>query len=115
MAVVQPPRLGAGKLDGSRGHLVKPRTHGDREKLWEQAEVLRGRPIPGVRLTERQFEAWADEEVNSEWVNGEVILLSPANLPHIDLNVWLAGLLRLIVEQEDAGRVLMEPQGRLAG
>jgi Uma2 family endonuclease len=88
----------------------------DGAELIALAEKLDGEPVPGLRMTEKEFEAWCDEDTRAEWVNGEVILMSPANIPHIELNLWLCGLLRELVDIDDAGRIFaIEAQIRLPG
>src|SRR5579884_3626560 len=39
---------------------------------------------PPARMTYQQFMDWADEDTLAEWVDGEVIMTSPASLPHQD-------------------------------
>ncbi len=40
-----------------------------------------GRKLPpAMPLTEQEFLAWCDEDTRAEWVEGDVILLSPANV-----------------------------------
>jgi Uma2 family endonuclease len=79
------------------------------------ADELDGRPIPGVRMTEQQFHDWCTEDVRAEWVNGEVIIMSPASTAHVDLTLWLTSILRPFVEERDLGRILgIESQARLA-
>jgi Uma2 family endonuclease len=57
-------------------------------------------------MTEEEFEAWCDEDVKAEYVDGEVIVHSPVSTRHSDA-VWFIGyLLRTIVQQHDLGRVL---------
>ena len=92
----------------------KPRTEGDVSALHDLAEVLDGRPLPGVRMTETQFHDWCDEDIRAEWIKGEVYLLAPPNIPHIRLNLWLCGLLESIVQLDKSGYVLIEAQVRLA-
>jgi Uma2 family endonuclease len=46
-----------------------------------------------MRMTEEEFIAWCDEDTKAEWVDGEVVVPSPANLKHVDL----AGFLNLIL------------------
>ncbi len=73
----------------------------DCEALRELAVELDGRPIPRVRMTEREFVAWCPEEVRAEWVDGEVVMMSPANAEHVDVTVWLTrveGVEELLVE-----------------
>src|SRR3954462_3955697 len=78
------------------------------------AVELDGEPIPGLRMTEKQFEAWCDEDTRAEWVNGEVILLSPSNIPEIRLNFWLCYLLGSVADADAGGEVLgIETQIRL--
>jgi Uma2 family endonuclease len=77
----------------------------DDEALWALAERLHGHPVPGLRMTGKEFEAWCREDVRAEWVNGEVILVPPANDEHDDLNVWLIALLRTFVEAKDLGAI----------
>ncbi len=68
-------------------------------------ELPNDHPWPAPRMTEEQFLAWCDEDVRAEWVDGEVIVMSPANSDHIDLNLWLGAVLRGLVEHHDLGRV----------
>ena len=57
-------------------------------------------------MTEEEFEAWCDEDVKAEYVDGEVIVHSPVSTRHSDVVLFLAGLMRVIVQQHDLGRVL---------
>jgi Uma2 family endonuclease len=92
----------------------KPTSDAQASELWKLAEQLDGRPLPGVRASEAEFEAWTDQTFHAEWIDGEVILLSPSNIPHIKLNVWLCRLIEEIAESGDGGTTLFEPQVRLA-
>ncbi|HEY3078383.1 MAG TPA: Uma2 family endonuclease [Chloroflexota bacterium] len=73
------------------------------------------RPIDAVRqpppgkLTYEQFLDWCDEDTLAEWVDGEVIVTSPASLPHQDLAAFLTALLRDVAEADDLGKVLTAP------
>lgn len=73
----------------------------------ETAEQLDGRVLPGVRMTEKEFEAWSDEDVRAEWIDGEVLLVAPDNIEHADSNGWLFSLIRFFVEEHGAGRVFI--------
>ena len=79
--------------------------HSEPEDLWNLAEQLQGRPVPGVRMTEAEFEDWCDEDVRAEWVDGEIIIMAPANFEHDNLNTWLTTLLRMFIEETDLGIV----------
>ena len=61
------------------------------------------------RMTYEEFLEWADEDTWAEWVDGEVIILSPASDPHQDLLGFLSSLLRHFVEAHELGRVLIAP------
>lgn len=60
----------------------------------------------GTRMTEEEFERWAlREQVRAEWVNGEVQIMSPANVDHWDIGVWLTTLMRMHATKHDLGKV----------
>jgi Uma2 family endonuclease len=61
--------------------------------------------LPG-KMTYEEFLAWADEDTWAEWVNGEVIILSPASKRHQDLTFFLAALFRFFAEARQLGIVL---------
>ncbi len=69
---------------------------------------------PGLKMTEEEFVAWCDEDTWAEWVDGEVIIMSPINVDHGALLKWLLGLLGVFVEEQDLGIVLPDVQVRLA-
>lgn len=99
----------------SKRRLLKPITCDDLNKLNDLAEQLCGQPVPGIRMTEDEFDAWCDEDVRAEWIDGEVILLSPSNIPHVSLNIWLTNLLTMVADADDAGQVFaVDAQIRLA-
>ncbi len=56
--------------------------------------------------TEEEFEAWCDEDVKAEYVDGRVIMHSPASTRHVDMVSFLVTLLRLFVDKHDLGLVL---------
>jgi Uma2 family endonuclease len=82
----------------------KPRSSDDLAELWELAERLQGLPIPGLRLSESQFEA-EFRDIKAEWVNGEVIIMAPVSREHADINGWLFRLICEFVEHHDLGQV----------
>ncbi len=65
--------------------------------------------VPPGKMTYEEFLAWADEDTWAEWVNGEVIILSPASKRHQDLVTVLAALLRFFVDAHQLGIVLTAP------
>ena len=56
-------------------------------------------------MTEEEFVAWCDEDTRAEWVDGEVIMPSPANLKHVDLVGFLNLILRWFVTSRSLGVV----------
>ena len=69
---------------------------------------------PGRKMTEEEFVAWCDEDTRAEWVDGEVIMVSPVNVEHGDLSDWLTSVLRAFVEDRNLGKVLGDVQVRFA-
>jgi Uma2 family endonuclease len=61
----------------------------------------------GMSLDE--FLASSDEQRREEWVEGEVIPMSPASLEHQDLGMLLKVVLRLYAEHHGLGKVLDAP------
>ena len=61
------------------------------------------------RMTFEEFLEWCDEKTFAEWVDGEVILMSPVSLEHQDLAAFLAALLRHFAEANNSGLVLTAP------
>src|SRR5437660_7260810 len=64
---------------------------------------------PPTRMTYEEFLEWADEDTRAEWVDGEVILVSPASKPHQSLLRFLVALLSYFVEANDLGELLFAP------
>ena len=81
----------------------------DPDDIWDLAERLNGQPVPGVRLTERQFVDWCPPDVVAEWVDGEVILV-PTETPSHNRREFLLGSVVLgFVEHHDLGHVFTGP------
>src|SRR4051794_9315190 len=55
------------------------------------------------------FLLWLREDIQAEWVDGEIIEMSPTNLEHQDLCGFLQILLRIFVERLRLGRVYQAP------
>ena len=79
-------------------------------------EVLRRRllevllnPAESYKMSYEEFLDWADEDTLAEWVDGEVVMYSPASKRHQDLADFLTSVLRLFVEQHRLGVVLSAP------
>ncbi len=62
-----------------------------------------------TRLSYEEFLKLYDEDAHAEWVDGEVILLSPASNRHQDLSGFLTAILRAYVEAKRLGVVRSAP------
>jgi Uma2 family endonuclease len=72
------------------------------------------KPHPGRRMSEAEFVAWADEDTRAEWVDGEVIVMSPASFDHIWIADFLTATMRIFVEEHDLGGVFSEGTTRFS-
>ena len=64
---------------------------------------------PPPRMSYEEFLKWADEDTYAEWVNGELVSMSPVSFEHADLNGLLQALLRFFVEIYQLGIVYTAP------
>jgi Uma2 family endonuclease len=62
-------------------------------------------PPPRLHMTEEEFVKWYDEDVKAEWVDGEVIIMSPVSGAHDDTQWWIRNLLQFYVDRRDLGLV----------
>jgi Uma2 family endonuclease len=60
-------------------------------------------------MTFEEFLDWCDEDTWAEWVDGEVIVLSPASTRHQLIKMFLAQLLSTYVLERGLGQVLDAP------
>jgi len=73
----------------------------------DKSAVTQVRDNSVFRMTEEEFVSWAAvEEATAEWVNGEVIPMSPAGLRHVEITNWLQQVLGLYVHAKKLGRLL---------
>lgn len=70
---------------------------------------IREKKPPGKKMSYEEFLEWANEDTWAEWVDGEVIMLSPASTRHQDVADFLTGVLRMYVEFKELGRVISAP------
>ena len=66
-------------------------------------------PTPLPRMTYEEFLEWADG-MNAEWVDGEVILMSPVSQAHQRILGFLLTLLHHFVEAEGSHPVRVRSQ-----
>jgi Uma2 family endonuclease len=69
----------------------------------ESFEFAPPRAMPATHLTEDEFVAWCDEDTRAEWVDGEVIVMSPASTIHNRLTRFLLSLLEDFVAERELG------------
>jgi Uma2 family endonuclease len=67
--------------------------------------ILHVKPHPGRRLTEEEFLAWAGDDTLAEWVDGEVIMMSPVSDDHDDYQFWLRTVAYRFVKRRRLGRL----------
>jgi Uma2 family endonuclease len=60
-------------------------------------------------MTFAEFLEWTDEDTFAEWVDGEVIVMSPVSFLHQNLTDFLAALLRHFTEAKELGLILTAP------
>ena len=79
-------------------------------------EVLRRRlleilsaPTDRRKMTYEEFLAWADEDTTAEWIDGEVVMCSPASRRHQEIGLFLGQVVGLYVEHRGMGRILVPP------
>lgn len=63
------------------------------------------KPMPDRKLSEEEFVAWCDEDKKAEWVDGRVVMMSPANTAHVRITTFLLSLIKIFVEDRDLGEV----------
>jgi len=72
-------------------------------------QATSARPLPEGKISYEQFLQWLDEDTWAEWVDGEVVLMSPVSDEHQTLVNYLTTLFVTYTLQTSAGTVLTEP------
>lgn len=80
---------------------------GERDSAVALAPLRTERSAP-LRMSFDEF-LLADFETGAEWVDGEVIPMSPPTNKHQELVLFLAALMRFLAEARDAGEVIIAP------
>ena len=65
--------------------------------------------LPKGKVDYEQFLQWLDEDTWAEWVDGEVILMSPVSLEHSNIHAFLLTIMRLYASSKQLGAVHSEP------
>jgi Uma2 family endonuclease len=61
------------------------------------------------KITYEEFLEWCDEDTLAEWVDGDIVMTSPASYPHQALVGFLATILGTYVEQRELGLIIIPP------
>ncbi|HIE27934.1 TPA: Uma2 family endonuclease [Candidatus Poribacteria bacterium] len=74
-------------------------------------EPLAAPTVPSLakKMTYEEFLAWLDEDIHAEWVNGEVVFMSPISGEHQDVGGFLLALIWHFVEAHQLGVIRYDP------
>lgn len=61
------------------------------------------------KMSYEEFLDWCDEDTLAEWVDGEVIIMSPASYSHQTIEDFLTRILGIYVEQHGLGKIISAP------
>ncbi len=86
-----------------------PRWIEEQPALRQQLVDALGSTPPPPRMTYEEFLQWADEDTLAEWINGEVVMTSPADDRHQDITDFLVSITRPFVELRGLGIVRTAP------
>lgn len=67
------------------------------------------RTLPRGKVSYEQFLEWLDEDTWAEWVDGEVILMSPISGEHQDVGRFLIAVLQIYITRYGLGVLRYEP------
>jgi Uma2 family endonuclease len=65
-------------------------------------------PLP-TRMSYEEFLDWCDEDTLAEWVDGQVIMTSPASFRHQEIVDFLVQTLGIYVQEQQLGRIISAP------
>jgi Uma2 family endonuclease len=72
--------------------------------------VATERPVPPpAPVSFEAFLAWADEDTLAEWVDGEIVLMTPNSVDHQDLLAFVYDLVKAHVQAHALGKVYFAP------
>ena len=83
-------------------------------EIWNKPLSVLTPPPPG-KMTYEQFLDWMHEDTHAEWVNAEVVFITPVSIDHNNLSGFLLVLIRHFVEAYQSGMVLFEPSQMKTG
>jgi Uma2 family endonuclease len=68
---------------------------------------------PSGKISYEEFLEWADEDTHAEWVDGEIIMPSPASFKHQNIMLFLGEMLKTYALIHDLGQVILPFQMKL--
>lgn len=110
--VAEPVLAGATQRPGTPSEpepVAAPSPTTPERALRQRLQEILAKPVEPLRMTYEEFLAWADEDTLAEWVDGEVVMTSPASKQHQDILYFLASILRAYVQGHDLGAVVGPP------
>ncbi|MCI0486758.1 MAG: Uma2 family endonuclease [Blastocatellia bacterium] len=66
-------------------------------------------PSPPAKMTYEEFLDWIDDKTHAEWVDGEVVFMSPISKEHQDIGRFLLTAITLFVEVRQSGTIFYDP------
>ena len=72
-------------------------------------QVQKEKTLPEEPVTIEQFLEWCEEDIWAEWVDGEVIIMSPASRKHQQIADFLSAILRIFSETKNLGLTISAP------
>lgn len=98
----------AGAIDDLLAQVLAASKPAERPLRRQMLDVLLS-PAQPPRMSYEEFLSWADEDTLAEWVDGEVIMTSPASLRHQDVASFLASIIGVYVQEHHLGVVVTAP------
>jgi Uma2 family endonuclease len=75
----------------------------------EQPALIDHPPLPSYPVSEADFVKWCVDSTYAEWVNGEIILMSPVSPRHSEICSFLNTIATHVARSRRLGRVFGEP------
>ena len=67
------------------------------------------REVPAPPISFEEFLIWVDEDTRAEWVDGQIVLMSPSNADHQLVIGFLYRLLAHFIETRELGLLILAP------
>ncbi|HIE30089.1 TPA: Uma2 family endonuclease [Candidatus Poribacteria bacterium] len=73
------------------------------------SDLIETKRVPQGKVTFEEFLDWCDEDTWAEWVDGEIVLMSPSSTRHQRISSFLEKVLGLYTELRGLGEILRAP------